>query len=150
MSYKEDDINLLLPSFKARVECVLKEMKARGFQPCLRDTRRTKLEAERNAAKGTGIVDSIHCYDAAADIICNVHGWDCTKFKCNFFLILPQVAELAGCYSGVRFTKVDAPHFQAIPVGKQNELRALGNSEASRSSRDAVCLKYLKRNFLNS
>ena len=148
MSFKEDDINLLLPAFKERVSCVLKEMKVRGFDPCLRDTRRTKLEAERNAAKGTGIANSIHMYDAAADVICNVHGWDCSKFKCKFFDVLPKVAELAGCYSGVHFKKVDRPHFQAVPIGKQNELRALGMLDDNRDVRDAFVKKCLKKNHI--
>lgn len=139
MKYKEDDINLLVPSFRARVVIVLDEMKALGYQPCLRDTLRTKLEAERNEARGVGIRNSMHLYGVAADVICDVHGWGCRSSGCKFFQDLRETALKAGCFIG---PQNDWPHFQAVPasVGAQDKVRKAKNVQEI----DDLCKKYLR------
>ena len=139
--YREDSLDGLLPGFRPVVERILGRMSALGFDCVVFDALRTPEEALQNAAKGTGIVNSIHCYGAAVDIICNRHGWSCKAKRCKFYLALQRCAEAEGCVSGAHFKSVDLPHVQAVPVGTwQNRVRAcgLGNVEAA----NAVVLAY--------
>lgn len=122
---KEDDISLLLPSFRRRVEKLLERMRARGFTPVLRDGYRTPKQAAANARRGTGIRQSMHCYGAAADIICGHHGWNHPEF----FRALGQEAERLGLIWGGRWRSRDFPHVQAVRVRDQNALRALPESQ---------------------
>lgn len=140
LRYKEDDINLLLPSFKPRVQGVLEDMRSLGYTPVLRDTVRTEAEAAANAAKGTGSVNSMHLYGCAADIICNDHGWACAAAKCKFYVKLGYAVEAHGMYWGGRFKKVDQPHMQGVPAipRAQNAIRALGHEPESAAKRDAM------------
>lgn len=144
LKYKEDDIVLLLPSFRPRVEQVLKTMRALGFTPVLFDTVRTEEQAAKNSAKGTGVRLSMHIYGCAADIICNQHGWACAKHKCKFYVKLGQASQAAGLYWGGSFG--DMPHMQALPFAPkvQNEMRALGYSDESAGARDALSARHLR------
>lgn len=123
--YKADDVELLLPSFVPVAKRLLQALSERGFDPVSRDTLRTTEEALRNARKGTGIVDSIHCHGAAMDVICGEHGWDCHAHGCEFYAALGEIAEDLGLTWGGRWKRRDLPHVQAIPVRDQNALRAL-------------------------
>ena len=140
--YKADDPALLLPSFRARVVALLGRLTALGFSPVLKDGLRTAEEALRNARKGTGIVDSMHLYGCAADLICDQHGWDCAKHGCDFFEALGEQAERCGLYWGGRWRKRDLPHVQGIPATKriQDEMRALTFS----ADRDALVQRHLR------
>ncbi len=153
---REDDITLLLPSFQAPVQKLLDRMRDLGYSPILFDGLRTAAEALRNAKRGTGVVQSMHLYGCAADIICEDHLWSCKDKKCKFFTKLGQEAEALGLVWGGRFKKkvlragkwvvvegYDQPHVQAIPVSAQNAMRALGVSETRRNERDELCRKYL-------
>jgi hypothetical protein len=135
---REDNLDLLLPSFKAELVKLLNRMRSLGFDPLFRDGLRTKEEAAALAKKGTGIADSIHCYGAAADIICGEHRWDCHKFKCKFFSTLGREAERAGFIWGGRFTKVDQPHVQGIPIRQQKHMRAMGTDAATLEARNLL------------
>jgi hypothetical protein len=140
LKYRQDDVDLLLPTFRASVVRVVARMQALGFEPVVFDTLRTLEEAARNAAKGTGILNSLHLYGAACDVICNVHGWTCNAKRCKFYTVLRRVALAEGCCIG---PAGDLPHFQAIPVGAwQNRLRAHGTSTATLGDRDRVVQAY--------
>jgi hypothetical protein len=142
LKYRQDDVDLLLPTFRASVVRVVARMQALGFEPVVFDTLRTLEEAARNAAKGTGILNSLHLYGAACDVICNVHGWSCAAQKCKFYRRLREVYLADGCCMG---PVGDLPHFQAVPVGRwQNKIRALGTAEASAADRDRVIVEYRK------
>lgn len=142
--YRSDDINLLLPTFRQKVENLIQTMQAAGFKPILWDGLRTPEEAARNAARGRGIENSMHLYGAAADIICDDHGWDCAKHGCRFFKRLGLAAEKAGFVWGGRFTRVDEPHVQGVTVRKQNEMRTHGTSAETAQARDALVRKHFR------
>lgn len=127
MTYKEDDIELLLEAFRPYVYRLRALLIADGFDPCVRDTVRTFAEAERNALRGTGSAKSIHCDGAAADFICQKHGWDCLKFGCRFFERVGFHAKRLGLIWGGDWTKKDFPHVQCVPATRlaQGKLRAL-------------------------
>jgi hypothetical protein len=129
VSLKEDDIELLLPSFRPYVRVLRAVMVRLGYRPCVRETYRTPAQAAANAVKGTGSAKSIHCYGAAADFVCQDHHWDCAKHGCRFFHELGIQAELLGLTWGGRWTRggrgPDMPHVQAIAVKDQARFRAL-------------------------
>jgi hypothetical protein len=143
--YKEDDINLLLPSFRPKVQAVYDGMQAAGYRPCLRDTVRTQAEADANAEKGTGSSRSMHMYGCAADIICDEHGWSCAAVKCKFYTKLGALVEAQGLFWGGRFQSVDQPHMQGVaPTPKaQNAMRALGTADRTAGARDALVRREL-------
>jgi len=135
--YKQDDINLLLPAFRLKIQRLLNNMTQRGFDPILFDTGRTQKEADIFAAKGTGIVNSLHLLGAAADIISASKGWNWPLF----FNALAEESKNLNLISGSTFkvridpiTKKkkgpDMPHVQAIPVKLQATFRKLTSPEA--------------------
>ena len=142
--YKADDLNPLLPSFRKVVEKLLARMKELGYDPIPFDTLRTTAEAERNAAKGVGISNSIHLYGAAVDIICGKHGWSCTTKKCDFFRAMRREGLVMGLYRG---PEADWPHLQGCPATKkaQDAIRALGAGDESAAARDALVAGWLRR-----
>lgn len=141
----EDNIELLLPSFRDVVIELMDRMRDLGYDPLLFDGLRTPAEAARNAAKSTGIVGSMHLYGCAADIICGEHNWSCKDSGCKFFQRLGREAEALGLTWGGRFTKVDQPHVQGIPVAKQATMRRMGTGPSSALARDAIVRACLSR-----
>lgn len=123
--FKSDSLDLLLPSFRKKVDLLLAGMLASGFDPIPFDTFRTAAEAAANARSGKGIVNSMHEYGAAVDIISGSKGWNHPAF----FEELGKQAEHLGLTWGGRFTRVDKPHVQAISVNNQNRLRALPDNK---------------------
>jgi hypothetical protein len=124
MTFRADDINLLLPSFAAYVRLVLEEMKRRGYDPCPFDTLRTQAEAAKFFARGVGSLNSMHCYGVACDVICNKHGWECSAHGCEFFSGLGDVVEALGLVWGGRFkSRHDLPHFQGCGAGAAEQAR---------------------------
>jgi hypothetical protein len=140
---REDDIELLLPTFRERVRSLLARMRALDFSPILFDGLRTPEEALRNSRKKTGIVLSMHLYGCAADIICEDHLWSCQAKKCKFYTKLGQEAGKLGLHWGGSFG--DMPHVQALPFRTfvQDLMRALGTKAESSADRDALCVKHL-------
>lgn len=133
--YPEDDIKLLPPTMQVHVQSVIDQLKATGFKPILFDGMRTKAEALKNAAKGTGRPDSIHMYGAASDLICDDHGWQCRKFKCKFYQNLKRIASAEGFVCGADFHSVDEPHIQAVMVFMQQKFRELPDDERDEAIR---------------
>lgn len=133
--YPEDKIELLPPTMQLHVQHVLDGMRAAGFKPILFDGMRTKAEAAKNAAKGTGRPDSIHCYGGAADIICDEHGWQCRAKKCKFYQTLKKVASAEGFVCGADFPSVDEPHIQAVMVHMQQRFRELPEDQRDEAIR---------------
>lgn len=139
MSFKADDINLLVPSFRPVVTRILDDLRAAGHSPVPRDTLRTRSEALVNASKGTGIADSMHLYGVACDIICGKHGWGCREAGCAFYTALGKVArgypEVVWGGTWKRNGKgPDLPHIQCVTVGEQPMVRDL----ARKGGLDAV------------
>lgn len=109
----------LLPTFRARVETLLEQLRDAGHEPVVFETLRTPERAAMLAAKGRGIRDSMHLYGAACDVVCAVHGWDCAKHRCDFFERLGKLGEALGLVWGGRWRRVDKPHLQAVQVADQ-------------------------------
>jgi len=145
MRFKEDDTNLLLPSFRVVVEAIRHRLLGLRYRPCVRDTLRTQAEADRYAKLGVGIANSIHMYGCAADIICDEHGWDCFDEGCDFYVALVREAKALGCTCGGDWPKRDWPHIQAIPVGQQAAMRRLGTGAESLPARDELARRALRR-----
>lgn len=145
MAYKEDDISKALPAWQDFINGVKGDMSKAGFEAIAFDVVRTAEEAERNAAKGTGIKDSMHGYECATDFICAKHGWQCKAKKCRFFEVLGVVIEKRGGLWGGRFPKVDQPHSQGVSIAMQKEMRALGKGPEARTKRNALVVKFLGR-----
>lgn len=143
--YKSDSLDGLVPTFRAQVVGVLAELKADGYDPVLFDALRTPAEAARNATKGTGIKDSMHCYGVAADVICGQHGWSCAKAGCGFYGALAGRVRARKLLSGADFAKADRPHFQGVSIKQQAAVRALGRKDDTLAARDALVKAFLAR-----
>lgn len=144
MKFKQDDINLLLPTWRDFTQDILDDMTKEGFTPCLRDTWRSFTEAEANAARGVGVAASMHCFGVASDVICGIYGWD-TKNTVKFYKALGRRVEARGGLWGGRFTRVDKPHFQGVSIAMQAQIRKLGPGPESAAARDALVKKFLSR-----
>jgi hypothetical protein len=136
----EQDMSLLLPWFRSRVESVISRMADQGFVAILFEGLRSVAEANRNALLGRGVTESMHLFGAAADLICAHHGWDCRAKGCQFYDALADAAESEGLVSGWRWKKKDGPHIQAVKVGAgQAILRLLGSGKDTEALRDWWC-----------
>ena len=69
------DLDLLVPAFKERVLDLVAMMRASGHSPLVWETLRSRERAEALAKRGTGVVDSMHCYGVAVDIVCERLKW---------------------------------------------------------------------------
>ena len=117
-----DDMDLLAPAFRVRVERVVADMRAEGFQPRVFETFRSVGRATLLAARGTGVVQSLHCLGLAADIIDARKLWSAGP---SFWLSLQRNAVKHGLVSGASWRRHDLPHIQAIPVVSQALARRL-------------------------
>lgn len=130
-----DDVDMLIPSVKERVIILTRRLTAMGFDPKVHETYRTRERAQMLARKGTGIVDSMHLYGVAADIICGDHQWDCARHGCEFFHSVGEQAKRVGLTWGGDWKKRDFPHVQGPPVSKQGAIR----KAKDQAERDAIC-----------
>lgn len=126
MERRQDSLDLLLPSFRAEVEKLLAAMTARGMDPRVFETRRSLERAAALGKAGPGIALSLHCFDAAVDIVSVSRDWHWPEF----YVALRDEAEKLCLTSGFRFSKIDADHVQLIPVKLQGTFRALPNAKA--------------------
>lgn len=133
MTFAAADLSQLLPAFQPLATKLLEALRERGFTPVARCTGRTRAEAAANAARGTGIRDSMHLYGAAMDVVCGVHWWDCGKHGCRFFEALGEEAERLGLTWGGRWKRggkgPDLPHVQCLAVRDQDAFRTLATAE---------------------
>lgn len=119
------DLDTLVPAFRARVEAVIADLRAQGFDAVVHETRRTPERAAWLKSKGTSKngARSMHCYDCAADIISQAKGWDPPQ---GFWDALGASAHKHGlCWGGDWATFRDKPHVQAVGVREQDAIRAL-------------------------
>lgn len=130
-------LELLLPCVRERVERVLERMRADGHDPLVWESLRSEERAAELEQRGTGSRRSLHCYGAAVDIICAQRMWKASR---KFWRDLVRHAEAEGLTCGARWSRVDLPHLQAVPVRLQNALRAL----ATLDEREAFCRRVLE------
>lgn len=115
------DPRMLLPSFAARLNVLFARMRALGWKPFLNEGYRTPKRAAELAKAGSGIVDSLHMYGAAADIRDEVQGWN----NPLFFEDLGRESQALGLTWGGHWG--DANHVQAVTVNEQAALRHEGS-----------------------
>lgn len=118
----------LISGFAAKVEQLFQRMRARGFDPLLWEGYRSPERAAELAARGVGVVQSMHCYGAAVDIVERTALWSASA---AFWDALGQEAEALGLTWGGRFSRVDLPHVQLVPVREQAALRAMTPEQRS-------------------
>jgi peptidoglycan L-alanyl-D-glutamate endopeptidase CwlK len=120
------DPSLLLPAFAAKLAELFRRLRALGFDPLLYEGYRTPERAMMLAEKGSGTIDTLHTYGAAADIVSQSKLWDHPQF----FQALGREAEALGMTWGGRFkSRVDMPHVQAVSAIDEGRLRALAPSQ---------------------
>jgi hypothetical protein len=130
-----DDLEALLPSFRAEVEALLEEMVAAGHEPRLFETWRSPERVALLVRRGTGSINSVHPHGIAADIICARKLWNASPL---FWRDLCRLSERRGLTAGARWARHDLPHVQAIPVVAQSAFLATREEE-----RDVFCLRWM-------
>jgi hypothetical protein len=118
-----DPLRLLTP-FADKVEALFATLRGRGFSPFCWETYRTHERAMELTKKGTGILQSMHCYGIAVDVVDS----DDTPWKAppEFWEALRTEAEGLGLTTLYRKGRpFDRPHVQAIPVKDQHRFRGM-------------------------
>jgi hypothetical protein len=111
----------VVPAFADKVETLLARMRARGFDPVVHEAWRSHARATRLAADGKGIVESLHTYGGAVDVVSASEGWSPPQ---AFWAALGEESERLGLTWGGTFGVPDRPHVQAVPPNKQQAFRA--------------------------
>jgi len=122
----------LVPGFREAIARVIAAMRAAGFDAVVREGLRSAARAQELAAKGTGIVNSLHKLGLAADIISASKGWNASP---DFWQALRSMAEKEGLTSGASFSKPDKAHVQAVPISEQAAARQWSTAERERQMR---------------
>jgi len=123
----------LVPGFRQAVARVIAAMRAAGFDAVVREGLRSAARAQELAAKGRGIVNSLHKLGLAADIISASKGWNASP---EFWQALRSFAEKEKLTSGASFSKPDVAHVQAITVAEQSAARGWSAVERERRMRE--------------
>jgi hypothetical protein len=117
------DLDMLVPAFRVRVEAVIADMQAQGFDAKVFETWRSPERVQLLLARGTGSARSFHPLGCAADIISDQYMWFAGKHAtkaprglgARFWAALELAAESRGLTHGAGKTRVDLPHVQALP-----------------------------------
>lgn len=128
-----NDLGLLVPAFRERVELALADLRAAGYAPRVHETARSPERAKMLVAKGKSMAKgglSMHCYSIACDVICAKHTYYCRDNSCDFFERYGVAAENRGLIWGGRWTSInDRPHVQGVPIRLQDQIRAMPADE---------------------
>ena len=119
---RQSSLAVVAPAFRVKVERVCAALMAKGYDPLVFETLRTKERSDwlygfgRDYDDGRGVVTHIapdqhswHFYGLAADIISASRGWNAAD---AFWTDLPLAAEAEGLASGARWASQDKPHVQ--------------------------------------
>lgn len=126
------DPSELLPWFADRVELVFQALRADGHDPLLWEALRSRERAQKLAKKGTGIVDSIHLYGGAVDIVDGSDSTPWTEVPEGFWAAVQRHAEANGLHvlHNRKGRRIDLPHVQCVAQGReQNRFRAATDAE---------------------
>jgi D-alanyl-D-alanine carboxypeptidase-like protein len=138
-----NDLGLLVPAFRERVELVLADLRAAGYAYRVHETARSRERALMLVAKGKSLAKgglSMHCFGCAMDVICAKHTYFCRDNGCDFFERYGVAAEKHGLIWGGRWMSLnDAPHVQAVPIRLQDRIRTMPADEI-----DAFVRKHLE------
>ncbi len=125
------DPHKLLKPFADKVEIIFQRLREQGHEPLCWETYRSPDRALRLAKKGTGIIDSMHCYGAAVDIV-DADGSPWNDEGEGLWKAIETEALALGLF--VLYTRdgkrKDFPHVQAVAVADQYKFRLM--SEADR------------------
>jgi len=136
------DLDKLDPSFRLKIEQLLKYMTDRGWKPVVWETYRSPERARELLAKGTSKNGdrSMHCIGLACDIVDgDFHNTGSAKegywtAPPAFWADLEDGAQLLGLVRLFKMGKKDIPgqadswdlpHVQAVKVAEQNKVRAM-------------------------
>lgn len=129
----EAGLDKLVPSFRAKVEVLLEQMRATGHRPRVFETYRTAERAAELAKKGTGVALSQHTLGTAVDIVdADDTPWDAPakfwtdlhRFALDLGLGRIQRKQPNGALAW------DQPHVQALPGRYDTKLRTLADAAA--------------------
>lgn len=131
----ERSLDVLVPSFRSRLDQLLGLMRAAGFDPLVWETYRPPARAAELAKAGTGVLLSQHELGLAADIVDRKRLWDAPD---AFWDALHKYALELGLGRIKRrqpngALTWDRPHVQALPGRYDTKLRALANAAARES-----------------
>lgn len=132
---RETDLNLLDPTFRERVVGLLQDMRYAGHEPIVWETYRSPERAKLLASVGVGVVNSMHCYGLAVDIVDQHVHWSASK---KFWSDQGRLAEARGLTWGGRFSRVDKPHVQAVPVRLQAKIRRASPTRIAEIVKDVL------------
>lgn len=108
------DLANIDPTFRERVEELLRRLRADGYDPIVWEGRRSFARAEELQRRGTGVAKSVHCYGLAVDIVDRLRRWNAPA---AFWAALGRHAQALGLEWGGSWTsRVDRPHVQALPA----------------------------------
>lgn len=129
-------LELLQPRFRAKVDQLVARMNARGFDAIVWETYRTRARNIALSKKGTGVKPladgtvpiGMHELGLAVDVVSKSKRWSPAP---AFWSALGAEAKALGLTWGGLWRNPktgklgrDKPHVQAVPVGKQNAMRA--------------------------
>lgn len=104
------------PTFRERVEELLRRLKAKEHDPILWEGKRSFARAEWLVRQGRRAHrKSMHCYNLAVDIIDRFHRWDVNPKANVFWKDLGETARELGLEAGYFWDNIDRPHVQALP-----------------------------------
>jgi LysM repeat protein len=105
----------LKPEFKSKVENVLKDLKAKGWQPKIAEGLRTLEQQKEKVQKGySKTMNSAHLKGYGADIIDSRYGWSgpAAKLDYKFWKDLGEAAKKQGLVWGGDWKFVDVGHVE--------------------------------------
>lgn len=121
------DPSLLLPAFAAKVETLFQRLRKQGHFPMLWEAYRSRERAQILSDRGTGIINSMHCYGAAVDILDEDGMWTASH---EFWDAIGDEAEALGLTVLYRKgRRRDRPHVQAVAVRDQHKFREMSVDE---------------------
>lgn len=128
-----NDMDLLLSSFRARLNAALEDLREQGYWPRVHETWRSQQRQQELRRRGvTRTLRSMHMLGLAADVVCAEHWWGCKGKGCDFFRALGKAVKRQGlCWGGGMFPVNrltgrrfrDLPHVQAVSYFEQRAAR---------------------------
>ena len=127
-----NDMDRLVPAFRAKVLLLLQLMRADGFDPFVWETYRSPQRAAELAEEGTGVAQSQHELGLAVDIVDAAKLWNAPP---GFWAALERHALALGLGRVDRTIKPsgrkerDQPHVQALPGKYDAKMRMLATAD---------------------
>ncbi len=116
------DLGLLHPTFRKKVEAVIRDARKQGQEFAVLETYRSRERQARLFAEGRSQLKlvGVHHFGLAADLVRKIDGaitWNLADYR-----LLGELADKHGLVWGGRWKFRDAVHLQAIAVKDQGKL----------------------------